>query len=198
MFSLAFLPVNPTTGYAQRFEDFNLAVKTNILSTAATGSLNVAVELAVYKSIYRMGNVVTLNLPLSYNPFTFKDNKKLKHIAFQPEVRLWNPMAFEGFFLGANVLYAYYNAGGTGLPFKIAPALKERRYQGQLYGGGVSAGYYFTLGDRFSLETSLGVGYAYMDQEVYYCETCGTKIKDETRAYVGPTRAAVSLVYIIR
>ena len=88
--------------------------------------------------------------------------------------------------------------GGVGLPFRIAQALRERRYQGQLFGGGISGGYYFKFSYSLGLEASLGAGYAYMDYDIYRCETCGTKLGAGTTNYVGPTKAAVSLVYTIK
>jgi hypothetical protein len=77
-------------------------------------------------------------------------------------------------------------------------ALKEFRYEGSLYGGGLSYGYHWVLNTRWSIEATLGVGYALMDYSKYDCVTCGKKAKDGTRNYIGPTKAGISLIYIIK
>lgn len=65
---LLFLPVRSA---AQ-----DMAVKTNAVGWA-TVSPNIAFE-------YRVARKWTLDLSLSYNPFTFGDNKKWRHVAVQP------------------------------------------------------------------------------------------------------------------
>ena len=54
------------------------------------------------------------------------------------------------------------------------------------------------LGNRWSLEAVLGVGYAQLDHSKYPCATCGTVQKSEKKNYFGPTKAAVSIIYIIK
>jgi hypothetical protein len=186
-----------TAVFAQRFNEPLTSVKTNVLAMSA-GSLNAALELALRRQIAWDDYMTTISIPVSYNPFTLNKNRKIKHFAFQPEFRIKKPVSLGTAFVGVNLLYAYYNVGGIGLPFRIAQGLREHRYQGQLFGGGVSAGYYFRLGYSLGLETALGAGYAYMDYDVYRCETCGTKTGEGTKNYVGPMKAAVSLVYTIR
>ncbi|MCG4738691.1 DUF3575 domain-containing protein, partial [Bacteroides intestinalis] len=48
------------------------------------------------------------------------------------------------------------------------------------------------------IEASLGLGYARIIYEKYPCATCGTKQKDTSKNYVGPTKASVSLIYVIK
>jgi hypothetical protein len=183
--------------YGQRFDAPLVTVKTNMLSASA-GTINAAVEFVIRRQRTLDDDMTTINLPFSYNPFTFSDNKKIRHIAFQPELRVHRPVGFGNAFLGVSAIYAYYNAGGVHIPFKVAEELAERRFQGQLFGGGITGGYYLKLGYNIGLEGSLGGGYVYMDHVVYKCKTCGTKIGEEKRGYVGLTKAAFSLVYTIR
>ena len=80
---LLFLPVRTA---AQ-----DMAVKTNAVGWA-TVSPNIAFE-------YRVARKWTLDLSLSYNPFTFGDNKKWRHVAVQPEARYWLCAPFGGHFV---------------------------------------------------------------------------------------------------
>ena len=90
-----------------------------------------------------------------------------------------------------------FNAGGVKLPFGIFPALGENRYQGWAVGAGLSYGYHWMLNRKWSLEFSLGVGYLYIDYKKYKCAQCGEAQKDAHRNYVGPTKAAINLIYVL-
>lgn len=181
---------------AQKYNPYygsqNFAIKTNV-SGLLLGNLNAAGEFLVNTDF--LGKSLTVNIPVSYNPFTYRNNVKLKHIAIQPELRMWLDEPFRQFFVGVHAHYAYYNAGRVS---GFAKSLKERRYQGSLFGMGVSGGYQHTISDRFSLEAALGMGYARMDHEIYRCAKCGTKIGSEKKNYFGPTKAAISVVYMIK
>ena len=50
--------------------------------------------------------------------------------------------------------------------------------------------------DHWNIEAEFGFGYIYTHYDVYPCARCGTKIaKDRSHNYVGPTKAAINLVY---
>ena len=130
-----------------------IAVKSNLLGWAtATPTLGTEIGL---------DDRWTLNTHIYYNPFTFKDNRKWKHIRVQPEVRYWLCQKFNGHFFGLHVLYTHFNAGQVPLPFGIFPDVKKYRYQGNTYGAGLSYGYQWILTPRWSIEGSIGVGYKY-------------------------------------
>jgi len=161
------------------------AVKSNLLYDATT-SMNLGAE-------FKVGKKLTLDIPVSYNPFSFSGNKKWKHILLQPELRWWMCEPFSGSFFGLHAHYAYYNVGGIGTRW-----MKEHRFEGWLAGAGLTYGYQFYLGRRWNLELSLGAGYAYLDYKRYLCKTCGEYKGHEHKNYVGPTKATVSLIYIIK
>lgn len=71
-------------------------------------------------------------------------------------------------------------------------------FEGWLIGAGVSYGYHWVLSRRLSMEFTLGVGYAYLDYEKSRCTDCKTKLGDESTHYFGPTRAGISLVYMLK
>lgn len=162
-----------------------VAFKTNLLYWA-TASINIDVET-------RISDRWTGELSLGYNPFTFNDNKKLKHIAVQPELRRWLCSAFSGHFLAANLLYSHYNVGGIDQPF--FKDLKHYRYQGNLGGVGVGYGYNLILSPRWSIEFELTLGMMVTKYSKYDCATCGKKIENASKTFFSPTKIAIDMVY---
>jgi len=163
-----------------------VGLKANLVSYATT-TLSIGAEV-------KLAPRYTIDLPLTYNPWSFTEEKKMKHILFQPELRYWLCESFHGAFAGLHVHGGYYNVGGMGL----SDYMKAHRFEGWLAGFGVSYGYQWILSERLSLEATFGLGYAYMDYEIFPCEKCGQKIKDKTTNYFGPTRAGISLIYILK
>ena len=94
--------------------------------------------------------------------------------------------------------YADFNIGGWPDWSFVSGNMQQNRYQGHLYGAGFSVGHSWILKKRWSIEASLGLGYAYIAYEKYPCTTCGTKSKDTSKNYLGPTKASVSLIYVIK
>lgn len=162
-----------------------LGVKTNALYDATT-TLNLGVE-------FGLSQKVTFDFSANYNPWTFSDNKKLKHWLVQPEVRYWLCEKFNGHFLGLHAHGGEFNMGGIKML-----GMEDYRYEGYAVGGGFSYGYQWIIGKRWNLEASIGLGYAYLDYGKYDCIKCGEKINDNTKHYIGPTKVAVSLIYIIK
>lgn len=162
------------------------AIKTNLLYDITT-TMNLGVEV-------RLGSKYTLELPVNYNPWTFNNNRKWKHILVQPELRYWVCEPFNGHFFGLHGHYAYYNVGGVNL----SDFMSQHRFQGWLVGGGLSYGYQWILSNRWSLEGTIGVGYAFLDYDKYECPTCGPKVGSGTRHYVGITKAGITIIYIIK
>lgn len=162
-----------------------VAVKSNLLYDATT-TINAGFE-------FGLGMKTTLDISGNYNPWKFNDYR-LKHWLIQPEFRYWFCERFNGHFLGIHGHYAEYNVGGL----FFNDNMKDNRYQGHLYGGGISYGYQWILNNRWNLELTLGVGYARLSQDKYPIADCGDKIKSEHRNYWGPTKAGVTIVYIIK
>jgi hypothetical protein len=140
-----------------------------------------------------MGRRWTIDLPVSYNPWNFADNKKMRHWLIQPEARYWFCEKFASHFMGLHAHIGEYNIGGIQML-----GLKDFRYQGNIYGAGFSYGYQWILNPRWNIEATIGLGYVYLSYAQYPCEKCATKIADETHNYVGPTKAGISLIYIIK
>ena len=188
LYSLLLILMLPTGIYAQ------IAVKTNLLYDA-TATVNLGAEVAVAPqwSVELSGNL---------NAWTLSGEKRWKHVLIQPEARYWLCDAMAGHFFGAHLLWGQYNIGhidvgdftflGTDLG-----RLKDHRYQGWLAGAGIAYGYSWILGKHFNLEAEIGIGWTYNRYDVYECAGCGRRTESgRVHNYVGPTKAAVNLVYI--
>ena len=166
-----------------------LAVKNDLL-TGALSSPNLSVEV-------KLSDRFTLEAGFHYNPFPAGGDKRWKHWFVQPELRYWMCQPFGGHFFGAHLMYGVYNAGDMKLPLGLFKGVRSSRYEGDFLGLGVSYGYHFILSPRWSIETSLGVGFLHIGYERYRCLHCGEQTGGGYKSFIAPTRAAVSLVYLI-
>lgn len=167
-----------------------LALKSNLLyDVTATMSLGVEVGLS---------EKWTLDIPVSYNPWKFGNKTRLKHWGVQPELRYWLHEKFDRLFIGLHAHYVDFNVGGWPDWSFISSNMQENRYQGHLYGGGISFGRSWNLKKHWSLEASLGLGYARIIYDKYPCAECGEKILRRHKNYWGPTKASVSLIYTMK
>lgn len=185
---------SPTQIGGSRWVDPMMTVKTN-LTELVTTTLNVGVELFTE-------NHFSISLPVSYNPWTFHDNKKMKHLAFQPEFRVWFGETFRGSFInvqsfiGLQLHYLYYNTGGLAIPFGMFPDPKDTRYEGQGAGGGLTYANQFGLGGRWRGEIGTTLVFSYLWYDSYECRTCGAFKGSGTRRYIGPGKSSLSIVYL--
>lgn len=172
-----------------------IAVKTNLLYGALAYAPNLSIEAA-------LGKRSTLDVGGGYNWFnrngSMSDNKKLVHWLGEIEYRYWFCSKYNGHFVGLHALGTQYNISGHELPLLFGKGSKDYRYEGWGVGAGVSYGYTFYLGKRWSLEANIGVGYARLHYDQYECEKCGKKRGPEKRNYFGPTKAGISVIYIIK
>ena len=170
-----------------------VAVKTNLLYDATT-TINLGAE-------FGLAPKWTLDVSGNYNPWTFSNNKKWKHWLVQPEARYWFCNKMMGHFVGIHALGGQYNIGNINADFKFLGTdfseLKDHRYEGWMVGAGVAYGYAWALSKHWNLEAEIGLGYVYSRYDKYKCEKCGEKVEsDKDHHYVGPTKAAVNLVYV--
>lgn len=170
------LLIAATSAHAQKW-----TVKNNLLYDATT-TLNLGFE-------FRLGGQTTLDVSGNYIPWKFGD-VSWKHWLIQPEVRYWFCESFRGHFLGVHGHYAEYNVGGFG-------NFRHSRYQGHLYGAGLSYGYQWILGKRWNMEATVGVGYARLWDKKYPIADCGSVIRTKGRNYFGPTKLGITIIYII-
>ncbi len=165
-----------------------VALKTNALYWATT-TPNLAAEVSA-------GRRNTFQLTYGLNPWKASSGKSIRHWMLKPEYRRWFCTAFDGWFLGAYARGGQFNAGNIDLPLGILPNLEDHRFEGWYAGAGVTAGYQWALSRHWNFEASLGVGYDYAHYDKFRCGTCGERQESSHQNYVGPTGAALSLIYI--
>lgn len=169
----------------------NIALKTNLLYDA-TLTVNAGLEIGLAPRW-------SLDLSGNYNGWKVNEHK-WKHWLAQPEARYWFCDRFAGHFLGLHALGGQYNFGNIKNSLNFLGTdfseLTDHRHQGWFAGAGVAYGYSWILGRHWNLELELGVGYVYTRYDVFECAGCGKKVEeDKPHHYVGPTKAAISLVY---
>ena len=171
-------------------QDF--AVKTNFLSEA-TLNANAGVEIGLAPKW-------SLDATAQVNFWTVDDHR-WKHWLVQPEARYWFCERFAGHFVGVHAIGGEYNIGNIrndirflGTDFSL---LSDRRYQGWGVGAGVAYGYAWVLNEHWNIEAEIGAGWIYTRYDVFPCAECGTRLEtDSHHNYFGPTKAALSLVYL--
>lgn len=173
----SFLLIVLMSGLLSTLSAQDVAIKTNGLYWL-TSTPNAGLEFSLSKK-------VTLDLSAAYNPWTFKDDKKMHFWLAQPEVKYWFCEKFEGHFIGVHLHGAQY-FGGFG----------DKRYDGYLAGGGFTYGYDWILSPHWNLEAAIGIGYArlwYKESDRIPCLKC---YENRHKNYFGPTKAALSIIYV--
>jgi hypothetical protein len=167
------------------------AIGTNILYDGLFLTPNLSLEIGT--SLHS-----ALRLSGSYNGWnrvgTETNNKKLVHSLFRLGYRYYPCERYNGHSFGVNALFTRYNIGQQKLFGLLDPAY---RYDGIGYGGELSYGYHFILGAHWGIEASLGLGVLHLSFDKYPCEKCARDHTKEKKTWMGPTDAAVSLIYML-
>ena len=168
------------------------AIKSNVVYDA-TATINLGVEIGLAPKW-------TLDISGNLNAWSKDEQTRWKHWLVQPEARYWFCDRFSRHFIGAHAIGGAFNFGGInnnlsflGTDFSV---LKEKRYQGYAYGGGIAYGFAFMLSEHVNLELEAGFGYMYLDYDIYECGNCGRRVGEDTHYYIGPTKAAINLVFL--
>lgn len=155
-----------------------LALKTNTLYWLGGGNVNGGFEAAT-------GGKTTLQLSVSYNPWTFKADKKMRFWLVEPEVKFWLCEPFEGHFFGIHAHGSQFYGGFRG-------TMRD----GYMAGVGVTYGYNWILSPHWNLEAEVGLGYEYLWYKQTPNQACIKCWKDAHAHYVGPTKASLAFVYV--
>lgn len=180
---LAFLPTDVAA------QDFGL--KTNLLYWGTT-TPNIGAEFGI-------GSKETFQVVVGVNPWKQSGGNRssIRHWIVMPEWRRWLCQPYNGWFWGVHAFAGSYKIGQTTMPLGFFPALKNHRYEGSFIGGGVTVGYQWILSRHWNFEASIGIGAAHSKYDKH-CISCDEVriIKDNHFTYLGPTKAALSLVYV--
>lgn len=171
-----------------------VAIKTNLVYDA-TATINAGLE-------FGLAQKWTLDISGNFNAWNISDSgARWKHWVVQPELRYWFCDRFSGHFIAMHLHGGLYNIGGIknnisfiGTDFS---RLSDQRFQGWFAGGGIAYGYSWILGKHWNLEAEIGFGYSYTVYDRFECAGCGKKVEEnKDHHYVGPTKAAINLVYL--
>lgn len=178
------------------------AVKTNLLHDA-TGSVNLGVEIGIAPKW-------TAQIAGSFNDWKTGD-RWLNHLLVSPEARYWFCERFAGTFVsvhahaGTATLGSFWDFSQY---YRKFPNLETFMLKdATVLGIGVGIGHAFVLGRHWNLEAELGIGYMYTkgdeydlaenpDGTHYLPDNAIPVLKGSVFDYLGPTKAALSLVYL--
>lgn len=166
----------------------NTSVKTNLLVWGAV-TPNVGME-------FGLAPKWSVEVFAGYNPFKLSSNGVNRFWFIQPEARYWFCQRFEKHFMGIHALYGQYNIGDIKIPF--TDRFEEYRYDGWAAGMGVSYGYHLPMSKRWAWEFTIGAGYVYLKYDKFRCFDCDEYRGNKSRHYLGPTKAGISLIYMIK
>lgn len=156
------------------------AIKSNAIYLAA-GVTNIGGEYAFHRHW-------SVDLPLVYSPYTLARTYRMRFLYIQPEARYWLDRPMKGHFFGVHLHVGVFNV-----------SLDNRnRYQSEkgFHGAGISYGYAMPLSRRWSMEFTVGVGYAFTKYCTYYNVPNGLRYeKDRPYNYWGLTKLGLNFVY---
>ena len=170
-----------------------VALKTNIVYDV-TANVNAGIELGLAPKW-------SLDVSGNFNAWDMSHGRKWKHWLVQPEFRYWFCDRFSGHFLGFHLHGGQYNVGGLKNSISFLGTdfsrLGDSRFQGWFAGAGLAYGYSWILNEHWNLEAEIGFGYSYTRFDTFECLGCGRKVEEDAdHHYVGPTKAAINLVYL--
>lgn len=156
------------------------AIKSNALYLAA-GVTNIGGEYAFHPHW-------SVDLPLVYSPYTIARTYRMRFLYIQPEARYWLDRPMKGHFFGVHLHAGVFNVSLD----------NKNRYQSEkgFHGAGISYGYAMPLSRRWSMEFTVGVGYAFTKYCTYYNVPNGIRYeKDIPYHYWGLTKLGLNFVY---
>ncbi|MDE7402882.1 MAG: DUF3575 domain-containing protein [Muribaculaceae bacterium] len=171
---------NIITGSVRDCDYDRIAIKTNGLFLAA-GISNLGAEYAFHKHW-------SVDIPLVYSPYTIARTYRMRFLYVQPELRYWTSRALRGHFFGVHLHAGVFNVSVD----------RKNRYQSEkgFHGAGVSYGYSLPLARRWSLEFTVGIGYAFTKYCTYYNVHNGIKYQDDIPYnYWGIDKLGVNIEY---
>jgi hypothetical protein len=156
------------------------SIKSNALYLAA-GVTNIGGEYAFHPHW-------SVDLPLVYSPYTLARTYRMRFLYIQPEARYWLDRPMKGHFFGVHLHAGVFNVSLD----------NKNRYQSEkgFHGAGISYGYAMPLSRRWSMEFTVGVGYAFTKYCTYYNVPNGIRYeKDIPYHYWGLTKLGLNFVY---
>lgn len=187
-----------TVSVADSSYNYGIAVRTNLLWWgAAEPNLSVDIPMSDHVTVGVSGGIKTWPRFLPWDTDIKENTTQWRNFAIVPGMRYWFDETYDGFFLGADLLWTHFNVGNVKFPFGLYPEVREERLQGNFWGAGLAAGYSWWLGNRWRLELEGGAAVGYVDATRYPCAHCGKALGDRKGLGVVP-KLGVNIAYNTR
>lgn len=177
------------TAMASTVAEAQIAIKNNLIYDV-NRTPNLGVEIGLSPK-------TTAQVFYGINPWKYSDDKQMRHWVVMPEYRWWTCSRFNGHFFGIHAMGGEFNVQNMKDTFGlINEDIEHRRYEGWFIGGGITYGYQWILNKHWNIEASVGFGYDYIQYKEYECGECGAFTTKDHSNYVGPTKLALSMLYL--
>lgn len=175
-----------------------VSIRTNLLWDIAAAEPNLGVEIPISGHWSLGANAGLKAWPrwLAWDWDT-ENPSHWRNFAIVPEARFYFDQVYDGWFVGADIVYTHYNVGAVKFPFGVYSKVHEHRLQGDLVGLGLFGGHSWWLGNHWRIEAEAGLAVGYNNAEKYECDHCGSKIGDEKGPVLVP-KLGVNLAYNVR
>ncbi len=160
------------------------SVSTNILDYADMGTMNIEAACGVARHW-------TVTAGLRYNPFSFGEGQEERadmQRSVSAGARYWPWHIFSGWWMSGKLRYQEYRFGGPGFPYSA---------QGDRYGGSLSGGFTYMVGNHFNVEAGIGVWAGYDRYTAFRCLHCGRITGQGSKYFVLPDDFLLSISYIV-
>lgn len=162
-----------------------MSLRTNLLWDAAAEP-NIGLEFPLSKHFSLGANAGLKSWPrwLIWDTDIVNNTRHWRNFAVVPELRFYFDQVYDGWFVGADIVYTHYNVGNVTIP--LYPEVKDTRVQGDFLGLGLFGGYSWWLGRHWRLEAEAGVAAGWAGYGRYECAHCGTKLGDVNKLALVP------------
>ena len=164
---------------AQRF-----SAGSNLVDWLSFGTLNADASVAVSQHY-------SLHIGAELNPWTFRAGSQEKQMQMRQNsywggLRWWPWHIYSGWWIGADLRYTLYNAGGI---------VSRRTEEGEAWGAGAYGGYAVMLNEYLNLDLGIGLWGGYKTYRQYACPVCGPLLEAGDKAFLLPD-ARIALQFI--
>ena len=156
---------------------YGMSLRTNLLWWgAAEPNLSIDIPLSDHVSAGVSGGFKSWPRFLPWDTDIVNDTRHWRNFAIVPGMRYWFDETYDGFFVGADLLYTHFNVGNVKFPFGMYPAVRDERLQGDFWGAGINTGYSWWIANEWRFELEAGVAAGYVDATRYPCAHCGNAL----------------------
>lgn len=164
-----------------------MSLRTNLLwDGVAEPNLSLEFEVGDHVSIGVSGGLKPWPRWLAWDWDNVNNPQHWRNYTVVPQIRLWPRRVFDGWFFGADFVYTHFNVSNIQFPFGLYPDVQNHRLQGSFWGGGLTIGRSWWMGEHWRIELEAGAAAGLAAYSRYECAHCGTRLSDERQIAVVP------------